>query len=88
MKFAKIYFSVIGDSKEAKRGLESAVGFIRRRLAETLNLRITPEIKFYEDTSMEYGANISKLLHEIEPELRSAEAAEESEISGNDDENR
>ena len=37
---------------------------------------------------MEYGANISKLLHEIEPELRSAEAAEESEISGNDDENR
>ncbi len=88
LKFAKIYFSVIGDSKEAKRGLESAVGFIRRRLAETLNLRITPEIKFYEDTSMEYGANISKLLHEIEPELRSAEAAEESEISGNDDENR
>ncbi len=88
LKFAKIYFSVIGDSKEAKRGLESAVGFIRRRLAETLNLRITPELKFYEDTSMEYGANISKLLHEIEPELRSAEAAEESEISGNDDENR
>ena len=44
LKFAKIYFSVIGDSKEAKRGLERAVGFIRRRLAETLNLRITPSL--------------------------------------------
>lgn len=76
LKFAKIYFSTIGDSSDVKRGLESAVGFIRRRLAQTLNLRITPELKFIEDTSMEYGANISKLLHKIEPELRAAEAAE------------
>lgn len=79
LKFAKIYFSSIGGDKDVKRGLESAVGFIRKRLAQTLNLRITPELKFYEDTSMEYGANISKLLHKIEPELRAAEAAEAAE---------
>ena len=79
LKFAKVYFSAMGaDTKEVKRGLESAVGFIRKRLAETLNMRITPEIKFYEDTSMEYGANISRLLNKIEPELRAAEAAEEA----------
>ena len=78
LKFAKVYFSALGsDSKEVKRGLESAVGFIRKRLSETLNMRITPEIKFYEDTSMEYGANISRLLNKIEPELRAAEKAEE-----------
>ena len=80
LKFEKVYFSALGsDSKEVKKGLESAVGFIRRRLAETLNLRITPELKFYEDTSMEYGANISRLLNKIEPELRAAEAAEAAE---------
>ncbi len=80
LKFAKVYFSAMGsDAKEVKKGLESAVGFIRRRLAETLNLRITPELKFYEDTSMEYGANISRLLNKIEPELRAAEAAEAAE---------
>ena len=80
LKFAKVYFSALGsDSKEVKKGLESAVGFIRRRLAETLNLRITPELKFYEDTSVEYGANISRLLNKIEPELRAAEAAEAAE---------
>lgn len=79
LKFAKVYFSALGsDSKEVKRGLESAVGFIRKRLAETLNMRITPQIKFYEDTSMEYGANISRLLNKIEPELRAAEKAEEA----------
>ena len=79
LKFAKIYFSTIGGSSDVKKGLASAVGFIRKRLAETLNLRVTPELKFYEDTSMEYGANISKLLHQIEPELRAAEAAESAE---------
>ena len=80
LKFAKVYFSAMGsDSKEVKKGLESANGFIRRRLAETLNLRITPELKFYEDTSMEYGANSSRLLNKIEPELRAAEAAEAAE---------
>ncbi|MBQ7821049.1 MAG: 30S ribosome-binding factor RbfA [Clostridia bacterium] len=79
LKFAKVYFSAMGAGKDVKRGLESAVGFIRKRLAETLNLRITPEIKFYEDTSMEYGANISRLLNQIEPELRAAEAAEAAE---------
>lgn len=79
LKFAKIYFSAMGDSADVKKGLTSAVGFIRKRLAEILNLRVTPELKFYEDTSMEYGANISRLLHQIEPELRAAEAAEAAE---------
>ena len=80
LKFAKVFFSAMGsNSKEVKKGLESAVGFIRKRLAETLNMRITPEIKFYEDTSMEYGANISRLLNQIEPELRAAEAREAAE---------
>ena len=79
LKFAKVYFSSMSEDKEVKRGLESASGFIRKRLAETLNLRITPEIKFIEDTSMEYGANISRLLHQIEPELSAAEAAERAE---------
>ncbi len=79
LKFAKIYFSTMSDVKEVKRGLESATGFIRKRLSETLRLRITPELKFYEDSSMEYGANISRLLNMIEPELRAAEAAEAAE---------
>lgn len=78
LKFAKVYFSSMGNMAEVRRGLTSAVGFIRKRLAETLNLRVTPELKFYEDTSMEYGANISKLLHQIEPELRAAEEVYEN----------
>lgn len=67
LKTAKIYFSVMSDDvKEIKAGLVSAKGFLRRRLAEEVNLRITPDLSFEYDKSIEHGAHISKLLAEIE----------------------
>ena len=67
LKFAKIYFSVMGgDKADVKKGLKSASGYIRKRIAETLNLRQTPELSFVEDDSIEYGAHINSLLNKIE----------------------
>ena len=67
LKFAKVYFSAMtGDKREIRRGLMSASGFIRKRLAETLNLRQTPELAFVADDSIEYGAHINELLSKIE----------------------
>ena len=63
LKFAKIYYSVLnGDFSEVKKGLISAKGYIRREIAERLNLRNTPELTFIEDDSIEKGAKISKIL--------------------------
>ena len=67
LKYAKIYYSVMGgDSKEVGRGLKAAAGFIRRELAASLNLRMTPELTFYPDTSIAYGAHISSILNNLE----------------------
>ncbi len=67
LKFAKIYYSVMsGDSKEVGKGLKSASGYIRKRIAETLNLRQTPELTFVTDDSIAYGAHINSLLNKIE----------------------
>lgn len=67
MKTARVYFSVMsGDKKEVQKGLKSAHGYIRKRLAETLNLRQTPELTFIPDDSIEYGAHINSLLNKIE----------------------
>ena len=67
LKFAKIYFSsIMGDKNDVKRGLVSATGFLRRTLSQKLNLRITPELTFCEDKSIEHGAHIAKLLNSIE----------------------
>ena len=67
LKFAKIYYSFIdGDEKEIKKGLQSATGFIRRELAMRLNLRITPELKFYFDDSPQHGADIAGILKTLD----------------------
>ena len=66
MKFAKVYFSSIGgDIKEIKKGLYCAAGYMRRGLAEKLNLRITPELNFEYDDSAEKGARIESVLKEL-----------------------
>ena len=66
LKFAKVYFSVYGakpeNIKDIKKGLYSAAGFLRRAIAEKINLRITPELNFEYDNAMERGANVSELL--------------------------
>jgi ribosome-binding factor A len=68
LKYAKIYVSVLGDEvqkAEVMTGLKSAQGFIRKQIAERINLRVTPELKFIMDSSLEHGMKISKLLSEI-----------------------
>ena len=65
LKYASVYFSCIGDSKEALEGLKKCTGMLRHHLAVTLNLRITPELQFIKDGSIEHGAKIAKLLEEI-----------------------
>ncbi len=67
LKFAKIYFSaMLADKADVKKGLESASGFLRRALAQKLNLRITPQLTFCEDQSIEHGAHIARLLNQMD----------------------
>lgn len=81
LKYAKIYFSVIGgkndDAEQRRRevgeGLKNASGFIRTQLAQRLNMRQTPELKFVADTSGEHGARIATLLRSVESDLRDDE---------------
>ncbi len=74
LKIAKVYFSSMGDPAEAKKALTGAAGLFRCRLAQALNLRITPELVFIPDNSIEHGARISELLHQIDAERAAREA--------------
>ncbi len=73
LKTCKVYVSVLGDKKaqeDTLAGLESAVGYIRRELARTLNMRNTPEIRFVLDQSIEYGVNMSRKIDEVTKTLK------------------
>ena len=78
LKYAKIYYSALsGDKKEIAKGLKAATGFIRRELASSLNLRITPELTFLPDDSVAYGAHIASILNGLDITPEEEETTEE-----------
>ena len=71
MRTAKVFYTVGGDTnarREAQRGLESAVGFIRSAVAHNLTIRRMPELTFVFDTSLDYGQKIDRILEELKEE--------------------
>ncbi len=68
LRYCKVYISSLekGNEKEILKGLRSAAGFLRHELGTALNLRYTPELIFELDSSIQRGAEISKLLGELE----------------------
>lgn len=68
MSTAKVFISVLGDEQAKKnsiKGLESAMGFLRSELSQRMRLRQVPALRFVLDESIEHGARIAALLHQI-----------------------
>jgi ribosome-binding factor A len=62
---AKVMVEIDGDDDEAARSLEgltTAVGFIRRQVAERLHLRRPPELHFQVDRSGKHETRVEQLL--------------------------
>ena len=56
------------DVAELERGLTSAAGFVRGRLARVLPLRKVPELRFLWDPSLELGDRTLAALRNLSPE--------------------
>lgn len=68
LKFCKVYVSVLGDDKIKKdilEGLKNASGFIRKEIAQRVNLRITPEFSFKIDDTIEYSIHMEEMFKKI-----------------------
>ncbi|MEL6822464.1 MAG: 30S ribosome-binding factor RbfA [Calditrichota bacterium] len=74
LSIASIYFTVLGDEKALEKSLAAlnrAKNFIRHEIAQDLNLRVVPDLRFFEDDTMSYSRKIDELLESIkkdEPE--------------------
>lgn len=74
LRSARVYFSVLGDDscvEAASKGLNGAGGAIRGFLSKNLNMRCTPELRFYHDKSIEYSSSVEETLKEIHDEHKS-----------------
>jgi len=66
LKRAQIFFRVFqGDPEEVKTALQKAKGYIRKLLAERLNIRFVPEIDFEIDKTFEEEQRLLELLNRI-----------------------
>ena len=69
LSYCKVYVSAIEGvekTEESVKGLKSAAGFIRREIGARLKLRHVPEMIFKATDSIEYSANISRILNDLE----------------------
>ena len=61
---------------EVLEGLESAKGRIRSLVGRALGWRVTPELRFYIDESVDSGQAIDQALRDVPPTLAAERAAE------------
>jgi len=69
LKQATVFVTSLGDRaarREALGNLQHASRFLRRELSQSLNMRITPELRFVLDESWQRGARIDQLLDQIQ----------------------
>jgi ribosome-binding factor A len=69
LRSAKVFVSVLGAEEQwgaSLSALASAKGFIHNWLRHHLGLRVTPELVFRPDRSMEHAARIQHVLRELD----------------------
>ncbi len=66
LSFAKVFFTCMDEDKDKVLAeLNEAKGFLRTKLANTIEIRHTPELIFEYDNSIAYGMNIERIIERI-----------------------
>jgi ribosome-binding factor A len=72
LRHARVFVSVLGDAEVRDNtidGLQSAHGYLQRKVADQLRLKHTPQLDFFEDDTARRADRIERLLEGgIEPE--------------------
>jgi ribosome-binding factor A len=68
LRVARVYWSSLGDDaarRETQAGLDAAKGYVRREVTSRVKLRVSPEVFFVFDGSVQEGDKIDRLLREV-----------------------
>lgn len=83
LRYANVYVSVLGSDSEKKSsiiGLQRSAGWVRREVGKRLRLRYTPEVRFFEDTSLDDVFHLEEVFKQIH-EDRAAQEREDADES-------
>ncbi|MDZ4857988.1 MAG: 30S ribosome-binding factor RbfA [Candidatus Hydrogenedentes bacterium] len=71
LAYADVYVSMFGTESEKKgslAGLRNSAGWMRRELGKKLRMRVTPELRFREDTTLDAAYRLEEKFKEIHAE--------------------
>jgi ribosome-binding factor A len=71
MRHAKLHVSVMGDQKQQElslHGLQNAAGFLQHKIAQRIDTRYTPKLKFVLDKGVKHSIEVTRILGELLPE--------------------
>ena len=71
LRSANVYVSLYGSESEKKSslaGLRSSAGFVRKHVGTVLRLRFAPEIRFFEDNTLDEVYRLEQVFKEIRDE--------------------
>jgi len=74
LRNARVYYSVLGDEAqfaETVKALERAKPHVRSEVGKRVRLKYLPELRFEQDTALEQGMRIERLLTELREEEES-----------------
>ena len=66
--YAKVYYSVFAseqDKEQTIKAITDNTPKIRYEVGKRIRLRVTPELRFIPDDSLERGANVTELINKI-----------------------
>jgi ribosome-binding factor A len=70
MRSATVFVSVMGNAAReqlALRGLANAAGFLQSRIADRIETRYTPRLRFEVDAGVKHSLEIARVLGEVLP---------------------
>ena len=88
LKTAKVYVSVYGDAevkKNTMEGLKNAAPYLRSMLAKNLNMRLTPQLFFVLDDSLDYAMKIDAMIDSLHKDEEDGDSEDSEEVDESED---
>lgn len=69
LQVATVHLNALGDEsrqEDVMKALDKAAGFLRYELAQRMDLRVVPELRFHWDPTLAYSAEVDQILSELD----------------------
>lgn len=80
------YYPMTGDEAAIAAALERASSFLRTRVGQEIRMRITPDLRFLRDDSVDHGRRVEEILRDLDIQPAEPDAGEDADEDEDEDE--